>query len=144
MNRAMKKRVSMVVWGLVLLLSSCKHPVNIQESSVEKRFLVPSLDSRAFQEQEAKCADMPILLDAIALPEESERGALSYLSTLSAEQIADFYCTQMEHYGWKLVCCYVRHRMLVFEKPHTIGIIKIKPLSEHKTRFIIFRTKVHY
>lgn len=119
-------RLLFTCFSLGILLSSCA-----KQESKNKKYAT-SLDS--VYQQEAMLADIPvplydqrILLDNTYGSTEQNAIVLGYKSTLSLEEIIQFYAAEMERLGWWQLMIYKGPESLLnFEKPGRLCTISIR------------------
>lgn len=115
--------------GLILIalsfLANCSQ--RIQKSELLSRF----------SQEEALFAD--IVTPLASHPHSCERHAgavsLSYLCSLSPEEMYRLYCSDMERYGWRLQVQFLgSESMLLFEKPRRFCVVTLRQVHTKRPK----------
>jgi hypothetical protein len=108
-------------------------------------------DSDFVRQQEARLTDISVPLNAKSIPngfwvdeKESAGVMLTYVVSLSLQQIASFYSQEMERLGWDQTVSFDAHeQLLIFEKPGRVCSILLRPvdfLSKNSTKDSVLLT----
>jgi hypothetical protein len=114
---------------LLLFATSCSNKKNV-------------VHHRPVSSCEARLVDVPFPLQVIpkeldfSAEDATAHVAVEFYTTLSGDQLGDFYHKEMEQYGWKELCVFnvVDERLLLFEKPFKFCVISIRLGTSHKSR----------
>src|SRR5581483_1584255 len=111
--------------------------VNQQQLDAQKQ---KDLILQRIVEQEAMLVNIPIpLYDERVLPaslddSENQTIVLCYKSPLTLLQLNDFFMSQMERLGWKLLVSFDSHeKHIIFENPNSYCLIMIKEADQQKS-----------
>jgi len=98
---------------------------------------------------EARCADIPVLVDAQPLPSmfvQVEGGGLcmAYETSLPADQVELFYQREMEREGWQREAqLHGTEILLVYKKPGKKVVISVRLSSEKAQKSMLVVTQMH-
>ena len=90
---------------------------------------------------EAKLSDIPIPLGSLPVERLFTSETFVYYIKTPILELKSFYDQEMERHGWDLLAQVVREEaLLVFDKPHRLAVISLRP-QHNKTLIYITVTK---
>jgi hypothetical protein len=121
-----KIKAHLLIGGLFLMLASC--------NSV-KKVIAPTPFN--YKDYEARWSDIPFLIDFIATDQSETDTYISVTgaSSLSIDDIVEFYKHEMERLGWHMSASFSKDWVkLIFEKPSKICLIEVSSNSSNLKR----------
>ena len=102
-------------------------------------------------QQEAMLSNVPIpLYDERILPTslsvfEKETISLGYKSTLSVQQLIEFFMNQMERYGWKHIVTFDNEKIiLLFENPDSYVCVTLQLLENYGSTIFVYTKRANF
>lgn len=129
----MISRKGCAVYVICLLLSGCLPKYNNNKPE-QKLF--------AWQQQEARLYDIPIMISAkpdYAYSQDSDTAVIAYSVEATFHDIETYYTYQMERQGWRSYASIAAYeKTLIFEKPQKLCIISLRPTNiARETKIVI-------